>query len=41
MGTANITIFSASAHEGKIRLLWKTGKQRNPAPLKNLRVLKS
>ncbi|MBK7788737.1 MAG: response regulator transcription factor [Saprospiraceae bacterium] len=30
MGTANITIFSASAHEGKIRLLWKTGKQRNP-----------
>lgn len=30
MGTANITILSASAHEGKIKTLWKTGKQRSP-----------
>ena len=30
MGTANITILSASAHEGKIKTMWKTGKYRSP-----------
>ena len=29
MGTANITILSASAHEGKIKTMWKTGKYRS------------